>query len=367
MNGYYTCRVNITNRDKVRLEKLSGPNGVSIGERYGDFRYKERATQIQELCRTVRKTKSGKLQESVPQELGELLYESLFDEKLQRELYCLLLNIKEEKASLRIELEVDEQRLPDVAALPWEFLRVPSDPFFGGDLWMGTDPSLRFLRRRARSYMVHPIELAEHERLRIVVVVAEPKDLGPVVYKSVWNALQDLANKQPDRIEQLLLVHDATTAKIDDVLELAPHILHFMGHARLQNEQQQDTGQIALVNDITREASWVDAKQLKNLFRRHQPHVVLLHACESASLSESDAFVGVASQIVQQDVPVVVAMQYEVTNAAAQRFALEFYERLLKGEPVDKAVQEGRWSIARSDDFGYKTRDFATPVLFMRV
>jgi len=37
--------------------------------------------------------------------------------------------------------------------------------------------------------------------------------------------------------------------------------------------------------------------------------------------------VGVASQVVQQNVPVVIAMQYPVSNAVAVAFAEEFYQR----------------------------------------
>ncbi|UCH97362.1 MAG: SIR2 family protein, partial [Candidatus Aminicenantes bacterium] len=75
--------------------------------------------------------------------------------------------------------------------------------------------------------------------------------------------------------------------------------------------------------------------------------------------------VGIASLVVQMNVPAVVAMQYQVSNITAQRFALEFYRRLAGNEPVDKAVQEARRHIALGPA-GFKSRDFATPVLFMR-
>ena len=82
-------------------------------------------------------------------------------------------------------------------------------------------------------------------------------------------------------------------------------------------------------------------------------------------LSASQAFVGVASKIVQQNVPVVVAMQYEIINAAASQFAYEFYERLAKDNSVDIAVQNGRLTLAL--DSQYRNRGFATPAIFMRV
>jgi hypothetical protein len=83
-------------------------------------------------------------------------------------------------------------------------------------------------------------------------------------------------------------------------------------------------------------------------------------------LSSSQAFVGVASKVVQQNVPVVVAMQYEVTNSTASRFALRFYQQLAANDPVDIAAQYGRRAIALGST-QYRKRDFATPVIFMRV
>jgi hypothetical protein len=148
-------------------------------------------------------------------------------------------------------------------------------------------------------------------------------------------------------------------------LEQKPHIFHFIGHGQLQNAEGEEVGQIALVKKVFNTALWVDAGFFAGLFKRHLPGVVLLQACESATLSTSQAFAGVASKIVEENIPVVVAMQYEVSNITASQFAYEFYERLAKGEPVDIAAQNGRYTIAL--DTQYRKRDFATPVVFMRV
>ena len=92
----------------------------------------------------------------------------------------------------------------------------------------------------------------------------------------------------------------------------------------------------------------------------------MLQACEGAMLSSSQAFVGLASRVVQQNIPVVVAMQYEVSNATASRFARRFYQQLAEDDPVDIAAQYGRRAIALGPT-QYRKRDFATPVIFMRV
>jgi formylglycine-generating enzyme required for sulfatase activity len=111
---------------------------------------------------------------------------------------------------------------------------------------------------------------------------------------------------------------------------------------------------------------WVDADYFSELFNQHRPGVVMLQACEGGMLSASQAFVGVASRVVQQNIPVVVAMQYEVTNSTACRFSRRFYQQLVQGDPVDIAAQYGRRAIALGPT-QYQKRDFATPVIFMRV
>ncbi len=362
---YYTYRIRITNREEVKAEKRD-PDDHNKGEPSGRLTYDESCqAQVQELHQAAQ---AGQIDGLQIKTLGEKLFDALFDEKLRHDFFGLCEDARQEEALVRVELDVDERQLPDLAALPWEFMRVPTDSGYG-TLWLGTAPDIIFSRRRARWKAPDPIQLEKGEPLRIALAVAAPSegDLGEVEYKKVDQALQRLAGKMPDQIEFLDLVNPATPATIDDVLEQKPHIFHFIGHAQLaQDKQQRDQGRIALVDDLFDEPIWVGAERFSELFTRHRPGIVLLHSCESAATSAAQAFVGVASRVVEQNIPVVVAMQYEVSNSTAARFALEFYERLAKGDPVDKATQEGRRRIALGPT-GYGKRDFATPVLFMRV
>lgn len=234
-----------------------------------------------------------------------------------------------------------------------------------GEIWIATHPNLVFSRRRAQWHPAPPIQLEQGEKLRIALAIASPKDLGTVEYETVKSVLEDLAQEQSQRIELLPIVNPATPNAIDALLEKQPHIFHFIGHGRLQDEDGEEVGQIALVKKVFNTASWVDAGGFAELLNRHRPGIVLLQACESGMSSASQAFVSVASKIVQQNIPVVVAMQYEVSNLTASQFAYEFYERLAKDYPVDIAAQNGRRTVAL--DTQYRKRDFATPVIFMRV
>lgn len=90
----------------------------------------------------------------------------------------------------------------------------------------------------------------------------------------------------------------------------------------------------------------------------------MLQACDRAARTSTEGIGSVASLVAEQNVPVVVAMQYEIANLTARQFVLEMYRRVAQLEPVDQAVQEARRMLANKQS--YEQRAFATPVLYMR-
>ncbi len=362
MSGvYYTYRVRVANPERVQVEKRN-LQGDSLGEPNGAFGYKGPLRhKIDDL---VRAAQSGALRGSRIKELGEALFQALFDDGLCHDFVAFYEQVVHvEDKLLRVELDIDEQELPEVAALPWEFMRLPTSANLG-TIWLGTAPDLIFSRRRAHWFVPKRIRLEPDERLRIALAVAAPSDLGPVAYEEIWEALEKLAQEQVDRIELMELVNPATSEAIDEVLAQKPHIFHFIGHGRLLEGGKRHKGKLALVSNLGK-TEWVEADYFSDRLNQHRPGIVFLQACEGGRLSASQAFVGVASQVVQQNIPVVVAMQYPVSNSTANRFAQRFYQRLAEDTPVDQAVQDGRYRIILGPK-RYGARDFATPVLFMR-
>ena len=361
---YYTFRIQLANDELVRVEKWDNCHQFR-GEPSRPFRYKEKQAEIESLLALTNELNNSQQ----ARKLGEALFEAIFDDVLCQEFVNFYQEaVRNKQQLLRIELDVDEKRMPEVAALPWEFMCLPASANLG-DRWLATDPNLVFSRRRALWHPAKPIQLAEDEKLRIALAISAPQDLGHVEYEEVWEALESLVQEQAERIELLPILNPATTNAIDKLLEeQRPHIFHFIGHGRMQNETGEEVGQIALVNKVfnKNKALWMDAGSFSELFNQwSRLGIVLLQACESGMLSPSKAFAGAASKIVQMNIPIVVAMQYEVSNMTASLFACEFYKRLAKGEAVDIAVQKARRRIGL--DTVYRKRDFATPVIFMRV
>jgi hypothetical protein len=351
----YTYKILIANKDKVRVEQ-HGPGNTLIGEPSGKF-FSENLSDIQMLAD---KAGDGKLK--TPDEFGELLFNTLFDDKLKTDFSVFCNKAISEKAILRIELDIDENQLPEIAAIPWEFISVPPDSA-QGKTRIAAAPDMVFSRWRSQSAVPNPISLSAGENLRIALAIAAPEDLGIVKYQEIHDALKKLC--ETERIELLPLVNPANRIEIDQILKQKPHIFHFIGHGRLKKTKKgKEYGELALV-DATGSAEWISDENFSELFTgNHKPGIVLLQACESGARSSSQAFTGVASRIVQQNIPVVVAMQYKISNLAAKLFSTEFYKRLANNDPADKAAQQGRRRL--SLEWTDKP-DFATPVIFMRV
>ena len=362
-NSYSIYRIHLKNHHHVEIEKYD-ERKKSLARPSGKFCYQEKQQEIQVLLEAA---SNSKLTAEETCQLGEALFDSLFDSKLGQDFINFYFQfVQEKEQKLRIELDIDEQEMPEFAALPWEFLCIP-ERFNQGTIWLGTDPNLVFSRRRALWNSAKTIQLKPGEKLRIALAISAPENEGPVEYAEVQEYLEKLTKEQSEEIELLPIINPATKVEIDKLLERKPHIFHFIGHGRFEDRAGKKVGEIALGRKVGKKVSaeWVDEKFFAGLFVRHRPGIVVLQACEGGKQSASEAFKGVAPKIVAQNIPVVVAMQYKIQNATANAFSEEFYRRLAEGEPVDIAAQNGRYRVALESD--YLGNDFATPVIFMRV
>jgi len=361
--AFYTYQIRVTQDHLVHTEQRD-PQQHVLGQPSGQFGYRG---EVRERIQTLQLAAShGTISGNEGRELGILLTQALFDDILLHDFLSLYKQARREEAFLRLELDIDERLFPEMAALPWEWMYLPVIADHQ-TFWFATDPHLALVRRRAQWHTPTLTALPPGQQLHIALAVAAPVALGPVKYERIWEGLRELSSSPGNRFTVLEPMFHASIEQLDQFLEQKPHLLHLIGHGRFRNETQQEVGQFVLLDDPefpSDEPLWIDAEQFSSLFGRHTPHVVVFQACESGTLSSSQAFVGIASQTVQQSVPIVIAMQYELSNVIAQRFMIEFYKRLAQGEAVEKAVQEGRRKIALGPQ-SYTTRDFATPVIFM--
>src|SRR5262249_39122220 len=121
------------------------------------------------------------------------------------------------------------------------------------------------------------------------------------------------------------------------------HILHFIGHGGF-DERTQDG--VLLFEDEGRENDRGSGPGLGTLLPDHpSTRFVMLKACQGARGSRTDPFAGTAQSLVQQGLPAVIAMQFEVSDEAAIALAREFYSAVADSYPVDAALAEARKAL----------------------
>ena len=132
-------------------------------------------------------------------------------------------------------------------------------------------------------------------------------------------ATKDLVSS--GRVE-LVVMEDANMASLAHRLRREEfHIFHFIGHGGFA-----DGDGVLVLEDNAERARPVKGQHLGTIFHDHGSlRLAVLNACEGARASAEDPFSGVAPSLIRQGIPAVIAMQFEITDAAAIQFAHEFY------------------------------------------
>ncbi len=254
---------------------------------------------------------------------------------------------------LRLTTEADQ-----LAAIPWEFLYDPKRRDFVS--LSSSTPVVRYLQG---GDTITKLEVAAP--LRILGMVSNPQGLDPL----------DVASEQ-GRIERALggLIEEGTVElhwtaggtwrDLQAAMRRGPwHVFHYIGHGGFDpNRRVSVLAFEAEPPSPTYHA--ITPQQLARLVRDESAlRLVILNACEGARGDDQDALSSTAAFLVQQAAPAVLAMQWEISDAAAVEFSRTFYDALADGMAVDGAVAEARVAVSMASR---DSLEWATPVLFMR-
>jgi hypothetical protein len=291
-------------------------------------------------------------------ELGQLLFDALFQEKIKQVFAGSQGRLKDDQG-LRIVFNIAASE-QEVAALPWEFLYDPDQ----GHLALLDMPIVRYLPLPQGS-----AELRAELPLKVLLTGAQTpaptnalraggdptatniqRELG-----EVHDALRALGSHVEITVEEHL-----TPQKLQGRLRAGFHIWHFVGHgamnapgtaARLQFEKEGGG------------MSPVGAQELGIMLRRSGVRLIVLDSCESGRLA-LDPFRSIAPALMRAQVPAVVAMQFPVLQEAARYFAVEFYRALVEGFPIDACLTEGRKAVLFNT--GIDNANWGIPVAYTR-
>ena len=286
-------------------------------------------------------------------DFGGRLFEAVFPPELHVNLAISLSRADAIDAGLRIRLRFSD--CPELSELPWEYLYDREHN--------------RFLCLSDRTPLVRYLEVADPVRvvpvtppLRILVVIASPSDLqqldGEQEWSNVTAALSQLT--QRGRVEVVRLAEPTLSALQRQLRRDTYHIFHFIGHGGF-DPQTQD-GMLAMEDDHGR-SRLVAGEDLGTLLHDHRSlRLAVLNSCEGARGDRSDPFSGTAQSLIQQGIPAVVAMQFEITDDAAITFGHVLYEAIADGYPLDAATAEARKAIYADGNL----TEWGTPVLYLR-
>lgn len=331
---------------------LASPAGQATGR----FSLPFSPVELENFVLKVGRTRSGVRKMGSPEgtaaeKFGKQLYEAVFAGEVG---ICFRRSIDEANLANRgLRVRIRTADAPTLNSIPWEFVWAEGLGRFVA--LSNQTPVVRFIDLPTR---IRPLAVAPP--LRILLMVSNPTDVDRLdVQREVdllKEATKDLVSS--GRVE-LVVMEDANMASLAHRLRLGEfHIFHFIGHGGFA-----DGDGVLVLEDSSERARPVKGQHLGTIFHDHGSlRLAVLNACEGARASAEDPFSGVAPSLIRQGIPAVIAMQFEITDAAAIQFAHEFYLAIADGYPVDAAVTEARKGIFSADN----DLEWATPVLYMR-
>jgi hypothetical protein len=291
--------------------------------------------------------------QSAARELGQGLFDTVCDARLQSLLNLSLDEAERQEKGLRIRLRLSEA--PDLINLPWEYLY---DPAFQRFYALSADtPVVRFMNLpdRAGSLTIEP-------PLKVLVMLSAPSDYPALDVEAEWDRLKGALEPLEERgLLQVERIDQATLPVLQQKLRQNQyHVFHFIGHGTFDDETR--LGSLVL-ETADGNGQLVDSRQLSTmLYDEKTLRLVVLNACQGGQTWANNPFGGVAQGLVQQSIPAVVAMQFTVTDQAAIAFSQGFYGALADFSPIDMAVSEARKAMF----FAGNAVEWGTPVLYLR-
>jgi predicted metalloprotease len=285
------------------------------------------------------------------QTLGSKLFQSLLKDEVEAIYYSARAAAEEQGRGLRITLLLSDA--PELMRLPWEFLyRRPK--FLAQSSWTPVVRSLDLSTKRRPLKAGFP--------LRILGVVSSPGGLPELDTELERQRLESaLSELKSQGLVELKWLERATLAELgrrfsapDDI-----HVLHYIGHGAY--DEATERGILALENSQGR-VDDVAGEDLGAMLQDKQSlRLVVLNSCEGARTSRIDPFAGVATSLLEFDIPAVIGMQFEISDEAAIAFGESLYTALADGLPIDAALGPARRAIRAQ-----REEEFGTPVLFLR-
>lgn len=293
-------------------------------------------------------------------------------------------NFQASTAAQRV-LTIESQHAA-ILALPWELLH-DSTPQ-GSNFLFREKPHISVRRRIPGATGGRaPFTLARKKSLHLLFVVSRPSDASFLDPRADPRAVMDAVDAHaPGRVTWECLhppTLDALRARLDDDTRPPVDILHFDGHGSFLHLTEDDVrsaptrfgGDVLreitatraatptpnptsdqptpvgigflLFEDAEQASHLVSAKALGDVLFRAQVGLVILSACQSATLDPAGDPIGsVAGRLVTTGIPAILAMSHSVLAVTTRQLFGQFYASLARGRGIATALDDARAHLA---------------------
>jgi hypothetical protein len=262
--------------------------------------------------------------EASAQKIGQRLFESLFDGMVAQHFERARPGNKG-----RIVLV---SRSAKLSQLPWEYTYDASRNAF---LFKNYD-LVRYPPLSAENALP-----PETDSMRILIIPATPRDLPVRNVLDEQRVIADAFAQYPPEKVSVVALERGTWQAVDAATRQQPFdVLHFIGHGAFLADGGKSY--FAFEDETTKNQHPVSIEDLTGVLRLEQTRLIVLNSCQGATGGNSSVYSSGASALVQKGGLSVVAMQRDVPNSVAERFAASFYAGIAGGRDVGRAVTEAR-------------------------
>ncbi|RKZ93497.1 MAG: hypothetical protein DRR19_00980 [Candidatus Parabeggiatoa sp. nov. 1] len=281
---------------------------------------------FQNLFKDIENLALGAIAEDYLATMGTRLFETIFPKELQE----LLWKLKDRALSLQIQ--------SDEPWIPWELCKLQGRDEKGLIVESGF-----FCDAFVVTRWIPGIPSCSHLTLNNMALVV-PNDSGLPDAKKERDYLLDLSNEK-----RKVTSISADFSSVTKALASGQYdAWHFTGHGLYRVPDPSHSG-IKLEQQEQLRARDISGK-VKNLGAIHHP-LIFLNACLAGRSGLSLTNIGgFAYQSLQAGAGAFIGAYWSLFDQAAYQFATAFYDRLLAGQPIGKAVREARLEIKQLGD-----------------
>ncbi len=274
-----------------------------------------------------------------------------------------------------------------------EFVRYPWELLHNGEHFLLASGVFTLTRALLRPGDATGYDLPVHPPLRMLYISASPKNCASLEtersFEAMQRALADLMENGSillDRLEQVtfddlvsyLSLHGGVGLLDDNETVLPCYVVHFDGHGAFgrlcPDEDCQKLNDADASKCLDCDASlsrvkaqtylcfcdeegknrYIDTQTLREIFISSDVRLVVLSACETATLLGEHARhqhhgvnfdTTLATSLVMAQVPAVVAMPYSLHDDVTPTFMFHFYEALAQGRTLEEALARARHAM----------------------